>query len=60
MITAICFPVLLLAVWHEDILMYRGFAIATAVLVLLTHHKNISRLLQGNESKMNLLGSRAK
>jgi glycerol-3-phosphate acyltransferase PlsY len=33
-------------------LSYRLFAIATAFLVVLTHHKNISRLISGNESKV--------
>jgi glycerol-3-phosphate acyltransferase PlsY len=34
---------------------YKLFAIATACMVVLTHHKNISRLLAGNESKVRLI-----
>jgi glycerol-3-phosphate acyltransferase PlsY len=40
--------------------MYRLFALATAILVVLTHHKNINRLLSGNESQINLFKKKDK
>jgi glycerol-3-phosphate acyltransferase PlsY len=49
---SIAFPLLILFIWNEPEISYRLFAIATACLVVLTHHKNISRLLNGNESKV--------
>lgn len=49
---SIAFPVLILFIFHEPEISYRIFAIATACLVVFTHHKNISRLLAGNESKV--------
>lgn len=49
---SVAFPVLILFIFHEPEISYRLFAIATACLVVLTHHKNISRLLAGNESKL--------
>ena len=51
---SIAFPLLLLFIFnaHAQELSYRLFAIATAFMVVLTHHKNISRLLSGNESKV--------
>ena len=49
---SIAFPLLILFIFNEHELSYRLFAIATAFLVVLTHHKNISRLLNGNESKV--------
>lgn len=49
---SIAFPVLILYIFNEHELSYRLFAIATSFLVVLTHHKNISRLLHGNESKV--------
>ncbi len=51
---SIAFPVLILFIFNADAkeLSYRLFAIATAFLVVLTHHKNISRLLSGNENKV--------
>lgn len=55
MIAALAFPILLLLPrFHPDepILIVFGFIIF--VMVVLTHRKNINRLLQGEESKANL------
>jgi glycerol-3-phosphate acyltransferase PlsY len=49
---SIAFPVLIVFIFNAHELSYRLFAIATAFLVVLTHHKNISRLLTGNENKV--------
>ena len=51
---SIAFPLMILFIFNADAqeLSYRLFAIATAFLVVLTHHKNISRLLNGNENKV--------
>lgn len=49
---SIAFPVLIMFIFNAHELSYRLFAIATAFLVVLTHHKNISRLLNGNENKV--------
>jgi acyl phosphate:glycerol-3-phosphate acyltransferase len=51
---SVSFPILILVVFREPEIMYRIFAVAAALVVVLTHHKNINRLLQGNESKMSL------
>jgi len=53
---SIAFPLLILFIFnaHAQELSYRLFAIATAFLVVLTHHKNIGRLLSGNENKVPL------
>jgi glycerol-3-phosphate acyltransferase PlsY len=51
---SIAFPVLIVFIFNAHELSYRLFAIATAFLVVLTHHKNISRLLTGNENKVPL------
>lgn len=55
---SIAFPLLILFIFHEPEVSYRVFAIATACLVVLTHHKNITRLLAGNESKVPLFRKR--
>jgi glycerol-3-phosphate acyltransferase PlsY len=57
---SIAFPLLILSIFsaHAQELSYRLFAIATAFLVVLTHHKNISRLLNGNENKVPLFRKR--
>jgi acyl phosphate:glycerol-3-phosphate acyltransferase len=51
---SLSFPIIILVIFREPELMYRIFAIAAALVVVITHHKNINRLMQGNESKMNL------
>src|ERR1700744_5416893 len=54
---SVAFPVLILFIFkdHAPETSYKIFAIATACMVVLTHHKNISRLLAGNESKVKLI-----
>jgi acyl phosphate:glycerol-3-phosphate acyltransferase len=51
---SIAFPILILFIYNEPEVSYRVFAVAAALLVVLTHHKNINRLIKGNESKMPL------
>lgn len=54
---SVAFPVLILFIFNDNApeISYKLFAIATAFMVVLTHHKNISRLLTGNESKVKLV-----
>lgn len=51
---SVAFPILILFIFKEPEVAYRVFAIGTAILVILTHHKNIERLLGGNESKVKI------
>lgn len=57
---SIAFPLLILFIFNAQAqeLSYRLFAIATAFLVVLTHHKNIGRLINGNESKVPMFRKR--
>lgn len=57
---SIAFPLMILFIFREPELSYKLFAIGTAALVVLTHHKNIGRLLTGNESKVPLFRKRDK
>jgi len=57
---SIAFPVMIFFIFREPEIMYRLFALATAILVVLTHHKNINRLLSGNENKVPLFKKKAK
>lgn len=54
-LASIAFPVFILVVFNVENNAYRVFAIAVALMVLLTHQKNIGRLLRGNESKVPIL-----
>ncbi|MBX2887685.1 MAG: glycerol-3-phosphate 1-O-acyltransferase PlsY [Ferruginibacter sp.] len=51
-LAAIMLPICVLWIWNEDEISYRIFAVLVAFLVLLTHQKNIGRLLRGVESRI--------
>lgn len=51
-LASIAFPVFILFIFNEPEQLYRIFAITVALLVLLTHQKNIGRILRGNENKL--------
>lgn len=57
-LASVAFPVFILFIFNEPEQLYRIFAIAVALLVLLTHQKNIGRLLKGSESKVPILKHR--
>lgn len=54
-LASIAFPIFIAVVFNFDNHAYRVFAIAVALLVILTHQKNIGRLLKGCESKVPIL-----
>lgn len=54
-LASVAFPVFILIVFNVENDMYRVFAIAVALMVVLTHQKNIGRLLRGSESKVPIL-----
>ena len=57
-LASIAFPVFILVIFNEPEKLYRLIAITVALLVLLTHQKNISRILKGNEGKVPILKHR--
>jgi glycerol-3-phosphate acyltransferase PlsY len=57
-LASIAFPVFILVIFNEPEDLYRIFAIAVALMVLVTHQKNIGRILHGNESKVPILKHR--
>ena len=57
-LASVAFPVFILVIFNEPEHLYRIFAITVAMLVLLTHQKNITRILKGNESKASILKHR--
>ncbi len=52
---AVMFPVSLVWIFNRHEPLFIAFGICAAVLVILTHRKNIQRLLNGNESKARIL-----
>jgi glycerol-3-phosphate acyltransferase PlsY len=59
-LASLAFPVFILIVFNVDNIAYRIFAIAVALLVIMTHQKNIGRLLSGSESKVPIFKNRDK
>ncbi len=57
-LASIAFPIFILVIFNEPEKLYRIFAITVAMLVLLTHQKNIGRLIKGSESKVPILKHR--
>jgi glycerol-3-phosphate acyltransferase PlsY len=51
MSAGLAFPVLLLLVFHTPSLAFKIFSLFVAISLILTHRKNIKRLLKGEESK---------
>lgn len=59
-IAGVALPILVLWIYNEKEVFYRVFAVAVAALIVLTHQKNISRLLKGNEGRVPILKHRDK
>ncbi len=57
-LASMAFPVFILIIFNVDNNAYRIFAIAVALLVILTHQKNIGRLFSGSESKVPIFKNR--
>jgi glycerol-3-phosphate acyltransferase PlsY len=51
MSAGLAFPILLFSVFHTPSIAFRIFSVFVAVALILTHRKNIQRLLKGEESK---------
>jgi glycerol-3-phosphate acyltransferase PlsY len=52
---AIMLPICVLWIWNEDELTYRIFALLVAAMVIITHQKNISRIIKGAENRVPIL-----
>ncbi len=57
---AIMLPISVIWIWNEHELSYRIFALLVAFMVIITHQKNIVRLLNGVERRMPILKHRDK
>ena len=59
-IAGLMLPVSVLWIWNEHEVLYRLFALFVAVLIIVTHQKNIGKLLRGVESRIPILKHRDK
>lgn len=55
---AVMLPICVLWIWNDDVILYRVFAVGVALMVILTHQKNIRRLIRGVESRIPILKHR--
>jgi acyl phosphate:glycerol-3-phosphate acyltransferase len=51
-LAGISFAVFILFIFNDDVTLYRVFSVAVALMVILTHQKNINRMINGTESKV--------
>lgn len=54
-LAGVAFMVFILFIFNEKEPLYRIFAVLVALMVVLTHQKNISRILKGTEGKVPIL-----
>jgi glycerol-3-phosphate acyltransferase PlsY len=59
MAAALAYPFITMVVYKETIATVNLFAMAIAILVFVTHQKNIERLLRGTESKVSFFARKA-
>lgn len=57
-LAALSLPICVLWIWNEHEFLYRTFAILVAAMVVLTHQKNIGRILRGVEGRIPILKHR--
>ena len=57
-LAAVALPICVLWIWNEHEIFYRAFALLVALLVIVTHQKNIGRILRGVESRFPILKHR--
>ncbi len=57
-LAGISLPICVLWIWNDDVVLYRIFAILVAALIILTHQKNIIKILRGSESRVPIFKGR--
>ena len=58
-LATISFPIFTIYIFNRDEPLFIAFGIAAALMVVITHKKNIVRLLNGEETKANLFKSKS-
>ncbi len=57
-LAGLALPVCVLWIWNDDVTIYRIFAVLVAAMMILTHQKNIGRIIRGDESRVPILRHR--
>ncbi len=59
-LAGVSLPVCVLWIWNDEVIIYRIFAVLVACLIILTHQKNIIKILRGSESRVPIFKNRDK
>ena len=59
-LAGISLPICVLWIWNDDVILYRIFALLVAALIIVTHQKNIVKILRGSESRVPIFKHRDK
>lgn len=51
-LAGVSFAIFILFIFNDEVTLYRIFSVLVALLVILTHQKNINRIIHGTESKV--------
>ena len=57
-LAGIALPICVLWIWNDDVTLYRVFAVLVAIMIILTHQKNIIKILRGSESRVPIFKAR--
>jgi acyl phosphate:glycerol-3-phosphate acyltransferase len=57
-LAGVMLPISVLWIWNEHEVLYRVFALLVAVLIIVTHQKNIGKLLRGVENRVPIFKNR--
>ena len=57
-LAGVSFAIFILFIFNDEVTLYRIFSVLVALLVILTHQKNINRIIHGTESKVPILKHR--
>jgi glycerol-3-phosphate acyltransferase PlsY len=60
MTAGIAFPLMLFLFYDTPSMIFKIFSVIVAIALVLTHRKNIGRLLRGEEKKLNIFGKKDK
>ena len=57
-LAGIALPICVLWIWNDDVTLYRVVAVLVAIMIILTHQKNIIKILRGSESRVPIFKAR--
>ena len=59
-LAGLALPICVLWIWNDEVILYRVFAVLVSIMIILTHQKNIVKILKGNENRVPIFKARDK